>query len=100
MQQTTITATEAVARILTTVADRLAEHATITHPFFGTTEAACMTQGWLDTALWRAQGALDRGVSMKVRTLAWPAVREALPPVTGTVAEYATQLRARSITPA
>ncbi|MFI0233148.1 hypothetical protein [Streptomyces sp. NPDC017086] len=98
MNTHTITVTEAVTRILAATATHLDQHATTTHPITGVAEARCMTYGWLDTAV-RAElgpvfemvrGCRRHATQIEVEA----AVRAALPPVTGTVAEYARGLRA------
>ncbi|MGW9058900.1 hypothetical protein [Streptomyces sp. NPDC055733] len=93
---TTTTVAEAAARTLNAIADDLDTSATITHPVFETETPRCMTQGLLDAAMWAASGAVDSTPNARLRTEARAAARELLPPVEGTVAEYATRLRAIS----
>lgn len=81
------------ALILTLAASTLDESATLTHPLTGHEIPRCMTQGRLDVTMWTAAGAVDHIPNGRLRDQARAAARKALPPVTGTVAEYADLLR-------
>lgn len=85
-----------LTRALTALADSLDQHATRT-TWLGTTEQACMTTGWLDTLTPTAIGAQLPQVPYRERPGFGAVVRRALPPVAGTVAEYAHQVRALAV---
>ncbi|MER6249352.1 hypothetical protein [Streptomyces griseorubiginosus] len=87
----------AAARIVIAVADRLADRPLI-HPVTNQPVPRCMTDGILGAALSTALDTVLRKVpSYPERAAARDAVQQALPPVTGTVDEYATQLRAAAV---
>ncbi len=86
------TARELATRILTNAADHLDQHATIRHPLGGV-EDLCMTQGHLDVTMSAAISAVDHIPNPRLRADARTTARAMLPPVTGTVADYANQLR-------
>lgn len=82
------------ARIVARVADRLTDRP-FNHPITNTPVSRCMTDGILGSALATALDAILRTVpTYAERTAARDAVQKALPPVTGTVDEYAALLRA------
>ncbi|MEU2730088.1 hypothetical protein ABZ650_20465 [Streptomyces griseoviridis] len=82
----------ATAHALTTLADALDQHATTTS-WLGRTEPRCMTTGWLDTLTPSAITTHLTDAPYRDRHLVGTIVRQALPPVTGTIAQYAQQLR-------
>ncbi|MFJ6566244.1 hypothetical protein ACIQNU_02400 [Streptomyces sp. NPDC091292] len=86
-----------MARALTSIATALDLHATRTHPLGGTWQP-CMTTGWLTTLTPTIISAHLPGVPYRDRAGFTAAVRLALPPVTGTIAEYAARLRATAAT--
>jgi len=87
--------TDLVARILIRTADDLDRHATTTHPL-GHQIPQCMTHGSLDISVSRATEAVLRQTRARGtdRAATVDAARAVLLPVTGTVADYATRLRA------
>ncbi|BBA99255.1 hypothetical protein RVR_5796 [Actinacidiphila reveromycinica] len=86
-----------ISRILAAAADQLDPHATMTHPIGGHEIPVCMTTGWLDLAVGDAVTAVLHHIPGFMRLADQFAIiaaaRRALPPVAGTIAEYATQLR-------
>lgn len=98
MSTTTLPIDVLVSRVLALAADFLDEHATITHPLVGLQVDRCMSDGYRDRAVTSVQGTvLDRVLDRRIRDAARAAVREALPPVAGTVAEYAARLRETAV---
>jgi hypothetical protein len=94
MQHATQPSTNQLAALLLTLAaDALREHETITHPLGGQV-ARCITAGYVDHALRAAIGPVFRGFRRYATQIAIEeAARAALPPLAGTVAEYADRLR-------
>lgn len=94
---TDLTPAALAARILYNLADRLDQHATTTHPLFGIGVDRCMGQGWIESLLpsaTRSISGMARDFRPHATQIAAEGVARAmLPPVTGTVAEYATRLR-------
>lgn len=86
-----------LARVLTATAARLQRSADLTHPIHGTPEPRCMTRGLLDTTLPSVIGRELPRVPYWDRAGFAATVRATLPPVTGTVAEYAALLRATAV---
>jgi hypothetical protein len=88
---------DAVARILTLAADQLDQRATFTHPVGGYETPRCVAMGTVRAAITSASDDLlraNRLVGCSRIDAARIKVYLMLPPVTGTVAEYAAQLRA------
>ncbi|CAK7288610.1 hypothetical protein [Streptomyces misionensis] len=98
MQNTTQPTTEQlVTLILTRAAENLRPHETITHPIGNHEIPNCMTDGWRDievrsatrSVLGNVRGFLRYSTQMSIEKAVWAA----LPPVAGTVADYADRLR-------
>lgn len=81
------------AQILTLAADRLDEHATITHPVGGYQIPRCMTEGHRGLVICDIHSAIDRVYGATTRNSLRATIPAMLPPATGTVAEYAERLR-------
>ncbi|MER7972304.1 hypothetical protein ABTX35_25500 [Streptomyces sp. NPDC096080] len=85
------------ARAFIALAGRLAQLATRQHPLGGTWQP-CMTSGYLATLTPSIIGSLLPAVPYDHRALVGPLVEQALPPVDGTIAEYAARLRTLAVT--
>jgi hypothetical protein len=97
MQHATQPSTNQLAALLLTLAaDALREHETITHSLGGQV-ARCITAGYVDQAFRTAIGPVFeqvRGFRRYATQIAIEeAARAALPPLAGTVADYADRLR-------
>lgn len=93
----TTTVADRTAQILTLAAEHLDQHATFTHPVGGYETPRCISMGTVRSAIATAADTLlrrDRLVGCSRIDAARIGVYLMLPPVTGTVADYADQLRA------